>query len=153
MRKYFILNDLCFVAFALMMCRASLDLGFGSFSSPHAGFMPFLSSCLLGLLALADLISGLRGEWARIYGEKDLWAGANGKRFAITLISLFLYAFFFQTFGFLILTVLLLLLFFQMLEPRPWWKLSLLSIFTTFVFYTIFKVGLEVQLPMGLFGF
>ncbi len=59
MKKTFLINDLVWIAFAGLVCYGGLKLGFGSFRQPHAGFMPVLAGLLLGVLAMADMISGL----------------------------------------------------------------------------------------------
>ena len=63
MKKTFLINDLVWIGFASAVCYGGLRLGFGSFHQPHAGFMPFLSGLVLGLLALADLVIGLINRW------------------------------------------------------------------------------------------
>ena len=54
MKKRISSTDLIWISFAFVVCLGGLKLGFGSFHSPQAGFMPFLSGLLLGLLAIAD---------------------------------------------------------------------------------------------------
>jgi hypothetical protein len=153
MKKSFAFCDIFFIVLAVAVCIASLKLGLGTFGRPHAGFVPFLAACILGFLALADLVTGLRGTWKRIYGDKNAWANIKWGKILLTSFSLFVYAMLFETLGFLTLTLLLLLLLFQMLEPKPWKKVVLAAALTTLVFYVVFKKGLEVQLPSGFWGF
>lgn len=68
MKKTFIINDIVWITFSALVCVGGLELGLGTFHQSHAGFMPFLSGLLLGLLALLDLISGLMGQWKAEFG-------------------------------------------------------------------------------------
>jgi len=141
------------MTFALLVCLGGLKLGFGTFQQPHAGFMPFLSGLLLGLLALADLISGLTGQWKTEAMGKNIWAEISWMKLGLTVAVLFVYTAFFTTVGFFIGTILLLLFLFRAMEPMPWWKIFTASIITTVLFYLGFKVGLDSQLPQGWIGF
>jgi len=153
MKKTFLINDIVWITFALLVCLGGLKLGFGTFQQPHAGFMPFLSGLFLGLLALVDLISGLLGQWKAEFGERNVWAEISWAKVISTLVVLFVYTAFFTTLGFFIGTILLLLFLFRVMEPRPWLKIFMASAVTTSLFYLGFKVGLDSQLPRGFLGF
>ena len=153
MKKTFLINDLVWIGFAATVCYGGLKLGFGSFHQPHAGFMPFLSGLLLGLLALFDLISGLANGWRDEKKDADIWADIHWGKLLLTLALLFIYTALFTTLGFVITTILLLFFFFRAMEPRPWWVVAVSSATCTGLFYLAFKIGLESQLPSGIFGF
>lgn len=152
MKKTFLINDIVWITFALLVCLGGLKLGFGTFQQPHAGFMPFLSGLFLGLLALVDLISGLLGQWKTEFGEKNIWGGVSWAKLIWTLAVLFAYTAFFTTLGFFIGTILLLLFLFRLMERRPWWIVFMASALTTALTYLGFKVGLDSQLPRGFLG-
>jgi hypothetical protein len=126
------------------VCIGGLKLGFGSFQQPQAGFMPFLAGLLLGFLALLDLASGFMDRWT----EEINWG-----KLILTMGLLFVYTFLSSTLGFIIGTILLFLYLFRMMEPRPWWIVLLASLTTTGLFYLVFQIGLESQLPRGFWGF
>ena len=153
MKKTFLITDLVWIGFAFAACYGGLKLGFGSFHQPHAGFMPFLSGLVLGLLALVDLISGLANRWRDEKKDVEVWANINWGKLLLTLALLFIYTALFSTLGFVITTVLLLFFFFRAMEPRPWWVVAISSVTCTGLFYLAFKIGLESQLPSGIFGF
>ncbi len=153
MKKTFLINDLVWIAFASAACYGGLKLGFGSFHQPHAGFMPFLSGLVLGLLALVDLISGLANRWRDEKRDAEVWADIHWGKLLLTLALLFIYTALFSTLGFVITTILLLFFFFRAMEPRPWWVVAVSSVTCTGLFYLAFKIGLESQLPTGIFGF
>ncbi len=153
MKKTYLINDLVWIGFALLVCILGLKLGFGSFNQPQAGFMPVLSALLLAALATADLISGVLKKWKQEKPDREIWAGISWGKLILTLAILIAYTALFSTIGFIIGTVLLLLILFRLMEPRPWWFVLLASLATTIIFYIAFKVGLESQLPAGLLGF
>ena len=153
MKKTFLINDLVWIGFASAVCYGGLKLGFGSFQQPHAGFMPFLSGLLLGLLALFDLISGLANGWRDEKKDADIWADIHWGKLLLTLALLFIYTALFTTLGFVSTTILLPFFFFRAMEPRPWWVVAVSSVTCTGLFYLAFKIGLESQLPSGIFGF
>lgn len=153
MKKTFLINDLVWISIAGMACYGGLKLGFGSFQQPAAGFMPFLSGLVLGLLALIDLISGLLNKWKGEKRDKEIWANINWGKLVLTLAMLFLYTSLFTTLGFVVGTAFLLLFLFRVMEPRVWWKVIMASLLTTTLFYLGFKIGLDSQLPRGFLGF
>ena len=153
MKKTFLINDLFWMALAAAFCYGGIRLGFGSFHAPHAGFMPFLSGLILGLLALADLIIGLANRWKEDKDDREIWANINWGKLLLTVALLFVYTLLFSTLGFTLSTVLLLLFLFRVMEPKPWWVVIFSSVACTAIFYLAFKVGLDSQLPRGFLGF
>jgi hypothetical protein len=152
-KKTFLVNDILWITFALLVCIGGLKLGFGTFHQPRAGFMPFLSGLLLGLLALVDLISGLLTQWQAEKRDKEIWSEISWGKIIVTLAALFLYTALFSVLGFIIGSILLLLFLFRVMEPRPWWIVLTASLVTTGLFYLGFKAGLDSQLPRGILGF
>ena len=153
MKKTFFISNLVWIGFAAIVCFGGLKLGFGSFHQPQAGFMPFLSGLVLGLLALVDLISGVLNHWEGEKADREIWANIHWGKLLLTLVILFIYTVFFNTLGFIIATILLLLFLYRVMEPRPWWVGVVASLITTGLFYVGFKIGLESQLPGGFLGF
>ena len=115
--------------------------------------MPFLAGLLLGFLALMDLASGFMDRWKEEKEDKKIWSEINWGKLILTMALLFVYTFLSSTLGFVIGTILLFLYLFRMMEPRPWWIILLASLTTTGLFYLVFQIGLESQLPRGFWGF
>ena len=152
-KKTFLINDLIWIAFAFVVCLGGLKLGFGSFHSPQAGFMPFLAGLLLGTLATVDLGQGFLRKWERDKSDKVIWADIHWGKLLTTLGVLILYTVLFSTLGFLIGTFFLLLFLYQVMERRSWTTVVIASAVTTVLFYLAFKIGLDSQLPRGFLGF
>ena len=153
MKKTYLINDLVWITLAVFACAGGLKLGFGSFHQPQAGFMPFLAGLLMGALALIDLASGWINRWKEARGDREIWSGIDWRRIGFTMGLLFCYALLASTLGFIVGTILLLIILFRMMERRPWWVIAAAAFTTTGLFYFIFKIGLESQLPRGLWGF
>jgi hypothetical protein len=153
LKKTYVINDLIWILLALLVCAGGLTLGFGSFQQPQAGFMPFLAGLLLGFLAVLDLVSGLKDRWKGAKEDKEIWSGIDWGKLILTMAVLFVYTFLYSILGFIIGTILLFLFLFRMMEPRPWWIILLVSLAATGLFYLIFQIGLEGQLPRGFWGF
>jgi uncharacterized BrkB/YihY/UPF0761 family membrane protein len=152
MKKTFLINDLVWIGFGTLVCWGGLRMGFGSFTQPGAGFMPFLAGLALGLLALGDLISGLIRRWGEEKGDSEIWGNIYWGKLLLTMSVLFFYTVFLTTVGFLIATFFLLIYLYQVMEPKPWKWVIFVSILTTIITYVAFKVGLDTQLPRGLLG-
>ena len=153
MKKTFLINDLVWIGFAAVVCYGGLRLGFGSFKQPHAGFMPFLSGLVLGLLALIDLVSGTVNHWKDEKEDIEIWADIHWRKILLTLAVVSVYTALFSTLGFTISTILLLLFLFRVMEPKPWWVVLIFSLVCTALFYVGFKIGMDSQLPRGFLGF
>lgn len=153
MKRTYLINDLVWITLALLVCIGGLQLGFGSFHEPQAGFMPFLAGLLLGGLALIDLASGWMGRWKELREDREIWLGIHWGKIILTMAVLFVYTFLAPFLGFVIGATLLLIVLFRMMEPRPWWVILLASLTTIGLFYLVFQIGLEGQLPRGPFGF
>jgi uncharacterized membrane-anchored protein len=152
-KRTFLINDLFWIAVAGLFCLGGYRLGFGTFQKPHAGFMPLVAGCVLGGLALLDLAVGLVSQWRDDKDDQALWRGVNWPKLLATLGVMLLYVLAFTTLGFFLDTFLLLLFLYRVLEPKPWWVTGLVSAATTAIFYLVFKVGLDSQLPQGFLGF
>lgn len=152
MRTY-VCAEVLLTAFAGLVCLGSLKLGFGRFSDPGAGFMPFLSAFLLGVLSLVDLASGVLSRWNADKKDGEIWSNIDWARLLSTLGMLLLYLLLLPVLGFSLPTILLLLILFRLIERRPWWFVALFSIVTTVMFYVGFEIILGAQLPKGILPF
>jgi len=151
--KTFSAYNVVMIAFAAFMCVGSLRLGFGSFSDPGAGFMPFLSGMFMILLSLFDLAFSAFTRWKNDKGDMEIWADILWGRLIGTLIMLILYALLMPVLGFSLPTAILLFVLFRLIEHRSWWRTAIGAVVVTAVFYFGFGVTLGAQLPKGILGF
>jgi hypothetical protein len=135
----------------VLITIGSLRLHVGTFENPGMGLFPLLTGILLGLLSGGLFIRCLlkrpseREEpfWGR---ERQWWKVIS------TVLVMVLYAVTMDRLGFLFVTFLLLLFLFKAIGTLNW-KISLAgAILTSSISHLLFKVLLNVQLPIGPWG-
>jgi putative tricarboxylic transport membrane protein len=151
--KSFSAYNVIMIAFASFMCVGSLKLGFGSFSDPGAGFMPFLSGMFVIVLSLFDLAFSAFTRWKTDKTDGEIWSNIHWGRFLSTLAMLIIYGILMPVLGFSLPTLFLLFVLFRLIERRPIWRTALLAICVTALFYFGFGYALGAQLPTGILGF
>ena len=130
-----------------------LDLELGTMQEPGSGFLTFVAGSFVASMALLIIIQSYRADPDAAVRVADLWKGVKWKRaVAITvLIALFIVSF--ETLGFFVCSLALLIIIMRWLEGLSW-KLCLLvpsiAIGTT---YIVFKFFMNISLPAGIFGF
>lgn len=151
MKRYDQIGGLLWVGLGLALCIGSIKLGLGGLHKPGPGFVPFLTGGLLGLLGVVLTLH----KTLEILKQKENHGETQNKiewrQIALSLIALFVYAFLFESLGFVISTLMFLLFLFKMLMPRKWIMPVLLSVSTVIFSYLIFYVWLRVNFPRGIF--
>ena len=146
------ISGLFWLLFAIFVSIESKRLDLGTLHQPGPGFLFFWASIALGLMSLIILIRA----WMSKGVEKaniSIFGGPNIMKIILVLISVFLYAFFMETLGFIPVTLLLFLFLLGVIEKKRWGATIFVSIVVTVVAYLIFEICLKSQLPKGLLGF
>lgn len=137
---------LFFSLFSLYVCFESWRLGVGSFFRPGAGFFPFYSGALLGLLSLILGLVAFRGKVEKAESWTDV---GNTVTVSLALLG---FALLLTWLGFAITTFLFILFLLRAVERRG----SLLSagaaLSISAAFYLVFGLWLKAQLPAGILG-
>ena len=139
-------TGLFFVLFSLYVCFESWRLGVGSFFRPGAGFFPFYSSLLLGVLSLTLTILTFRRRlekaesWAEVGNTVTVSLAVLG--FALLLIPL----------GFGVTTFLFIFFLLRAVERRAWLFSAAAALSISGAFYVVFGVWLRAQFPPGILG-
>jgi putative tricarboxylic transport membrane protein len=81
------------------------------------------------------------------------FSGVLWKRVASVVIILFLYAWLMPTVGYLISSLLLMVLLVVAIGKKEVWQIALISVLTAAVTYYVFSILLNCQFPAGIFGF
>jgi putative tricarboxylic transport membrane protein len=137
--------------FSIYVCSESAQLGLGAIHKPGSGFISFWSGIFLGVVALILLIQNIRvakGNKAQEAKEKTNWKAGT-----IILVSLFGYILFLQHLGFIITTILFVLVLLKWIEKKGWALSILTSLILAFACYYVFRILLHAELPKGLFYF
>jgi len=152
MKRHQIGCALFLLAFGAFICWEARKLDYGRVVRPGPGFFPFWLGLALMIVSLAILFHYARKEMDPSLSSPELWKGLAWEKVLYSLGGLLLYAFFLERVGYIIGTFLLLFFFFRVIEPQRWAVAIFGSVFTSFVTYALFKLWLQVQLPVGLWG-
>jgi len=150
MKRYDRICSIIFLFFSLVVIWQSFLMPIGRFSKPGPGFLPLWIAIILALLSsLLWMEARLRKSVSaqiQFFSREGRWLSA-----LFTVGSLLAYALLIEFLGFIICTLLLLLFLFRFIGKQKWWLVFTETILVTLVTQAIFKVGLKVQLPAGLF--
>jgi putative tricarboxylic transport membrane protein len=140
------------LCFSIFMTYHSYRLGLGTLHQPGPGFVFFWTGIVIALLSLAVITGSFQKPSP---GEAKEPSSAKGKitKVVLVLASLFLYGIFLEQLGFMILTLLLLLFLLGVIEKKRWAFTLPVSLVITMIYYLVFEVGLQSQLPKGLLEF
>ena len=85
--------------------------------------------------------------------KQTIFGKQNVLKIILVLISVFLYAIFMETVGFILVTLLLFIFLLGIIEKKKWWYTIFVGVVVTVIAYLIFEVWLRSQLPRGLLDF
>jgi putative tricarboxylic transport membrane protein len=144
-------TGLFFFLLSIYVCIESYRFGLGTFTSPKAGFFPFISGLLLGFFSFLGFFDKM--------SMKDSFKDAGKailqwkfRKVIYTVIALFSYIVLLEILGFLICTFLLIFFGYEAIEPKKIKIGILVGILSTLTSYVIFRILLKVELPKGLLG-
>jgi hypothetical protein len=132
----------------LALCWMSYRVGLGEAGSPGSGLIPFLTGCVLVVLAILHLIKTFfflaNTQW-----RKGFWEGIKWDKLVLVTAALFAYLFLLPALGYFVLTFLFLVFLGKILEPQKWRTLIIISTITVAFSYLVFGYWLKCQFPMG----
>jgi putative tricarboxylic transport membrane protein len=146
------ISGIFWLCFAILVTIESYRLGLGTLHKPGPGFLFFWTSIFLGIMALIVLIRAWAGKKTG-EPEESIFGKQNTRKIIFVLISLFLYAIFMETVGFIPVTLLLFIFLLGMIEKKKWFFTAFVSIVVTVCAYLIFETWLKSQLPKGFLEF
>lgn len=147
MKRTYLIAHGVWLVLALAVAAEAGRLGFGSFSRPGSGFLPFLAGGALAALALLALVQTALAKPAA--DPKSGFRGADLIRIGTVTGILFLYVLLWEVIGFLTATFLLLLFLFRCIEPLRWRTVFTAAGLTLAFTYILFSVLLGARLPIG----
>jgi putative tricarboxylic transport membrane protein len=147
-----LLSGLFWLVISGFVCLESARLGTGTLNYPGAGFIPFWSGVILGILAILVIVrGGLKRK-----GERritDLWTGVSWGKVIWILFSLFLYCLLLPTMGYIITTFGLMVFLLSIMDRSKAWIVAVSASIIISVSYLGFHILLDARLPKGVFGF
>jgi putative tricarboxylic transport membrane protein len=150
MKKHQILGAGFLLFFGAVICWEARKLDMGRIVKPGPGFFPFWLGFFLIIVAAVLLLR--YGRMSPKEPAPALWKGRQWDKIVYVLGALFLYAFFLEFLGYLLATFFLMSFLFRSVEKQKWSVVILGSIISSLITFLLFKVWLQVQLPMGLWG-
>jgi len=135
--------------FSVFISIESYRLGLGNLHQPGAGFIFFWTAVAMGVLSIAVFVRAWAGKKT---GEPEgpIFGKENVLKIILVLLSLFLYAYFMETLGFIPITLLLFVFLLGMIEKKRWGLTIFVSVAVTGISYLVFEIWLKSQLPKGL---
>jgi putative tricarboxylic transport membrane protein len=128
----------------LVVAFVSYGLGLGDFRMPGPGAWPFILGLVFAVL----------GGWLWLHPEVTPAATEQGESrwaaLAICLVSFFGYAFLLEPLGYLVTTILLMIVQLRWVEGRTWTVTLSTSVLAAVVSFVTFGVWLKVSLPAGI---
>jgi hypothetical protein len=137
---------------SIVVSIAAFRLGLGKLSAPGSGFVPFGAAVLLGLLSVVCFLQAVTREGTAAKAE-SLFRGTLWYRVVFACLALFAYAQVIPFLGYNITTFLLMTFLFWITGRQKVWRVAVYSFGTTVITYYVFSKSLNLQFPVGPFGF
>jgi hypothetical protein len=147
MRKSEFYASIFLLIFSLLVCGEAYRLSLGPPGKPGPGFVPFVLSAMLFALSGFYFFNTLKA--LKRDKEIHLWHGLRWEKTVLVFSLLFAYALLLEKAGFILCTLILLMLLFTLVDRQRWYWIYIGSPGITFLFYAIFKMWLKIQLPVG----
>jgi putative tricarboxylic transport membrane protein len=152
MRRYHLISSLVFLVCGVFITVSSLRIHVGTFRDPGAGLFPLITGILMGIISggmfIKSYLQSISAGQEPLGKDKRLW---HNKSVAAVVIML-LYAITIDWLGFLTVTFLILFILYKAVGNLSL-KVSLGgAILTAAIAYLLFKLWLNVQLPVGPLG-
>ncbi|HWI65092.1 MAG TPA: tripartite tricarboxylate transporter TctB family protein [Symbiobacteriaceae bacterium] len=128
--------------------HAWLNLGLGTMQLPAAGFMPFVASIVLAVSSALWLLGNLSPDPS----PRPFWVDKGWLKPLLAFVAIFLYTVLIEPVGYLLATLVFMLLWQFVVEREKWLKATLISVIATAVMWLLFSKLLGVPVPAGLLG-
>jgi putative tricarboxylic transport membrane protein len=135
------------LGFALGALYESLKLPFGRVKAPAPGFFPTVLAVLLVLVSFVTLLTALRENAS----SREHAESVSLKKILWNLGALFAFALLLESVGFLVTTIVFLILLFRIVERQSWGLTVAVAFSAAAASYIILKRLLGIPLPGGLF--
>jgi putative tricarboxylic transport membrane protein len=148
MRGRNLVTAIVLLIFSIVILLETGKLPIGNLRSSQAGFFPLVLAILLGILSLILLIQTIMGK---IEEKKEPWVNTRGwKDLGLTVSALFVFGAFFERFGYLVSTFLLIFFLMKFVGRTKWLNGIVFALLSTIFSYLLFEILLKTQLPAGL---
>jgi len=140
-------TSLSLIGLSILIITSSLKIGVGNLQAPGPGFLGFLASILLLVLSFVIFIQDSK----RGVGEKASFGWENLSKPSIITVALCIYAFIFDTLGFLLSSFILMTIMLLISSPKRWYYHMFVAFIIVNVSYLVLCKLLRVVFPVGIF--
>ncbi len=152
MRRYDLISSFFFLVCGVFITVSALRMPVGKFAHPGPGLFPLITGILIGIVSggilIKSCLQSISSAQEPLGGEKRLW---HNKPVAILVITV-LYAMTIDWLGFSTVTLLMLFVLYKAIADLSLRASLGGAILTATAAYLLFKVCLNVQLPVGPSG-
>lgn len=150
MKKYERITGLLFILIGVAVIFYSITtLGLGSIKHPGPGFFPFICGLCLVVFSTIWLLATRKEKDEE---TKPFWGKGEWIRPLMAVLITSLYGALMDTLGYILVTLLFLVIWQVMIEREKWLKTAIIAVVGTIVMYILFQYLLAVPLPEGLFS-
>lgn len=145
-----IISGFVFLLFGIfVMFYSYTRLNFGSFSKPGSGFFPLISGAGIAITSLGWLLTNVFKKQR----SEPLWPENCWKLPLIAILLVAMYALLFNQVGYILATLIFMIVWQVVLVREKWWKIILIAVPSTIGVYVVFVSLLRVFVPKGPLGF
>jgi len=135
-----------FLAIAAVVMYDSRRLGAKwDFDGPQAGYFPFYIALIMAIASVANLVFALR----RTFKDRTFVEVGQLMLVLKVLVPAAIYVAAIVWTGIYVASTVFIAFFMRWLGKYPWWKVVVVSVATSVVFFLIFEVWFKVPLPKG----
>lgn len=151
MKQYDKLSGILGIVIGIVFCIGSYSLGLGRQSEPGPGFLPFLVGALIVFLSTFILINALREKSQKSgNGIKDI---KKFRKVGLILLTLTLYNILLSYIGFAVTTFFFVIFLMKIVENQHWVRTLVTAFLVSVGFYGAFQFWLQLDFPLGPWGF
>jgi putative tricarboxylic transport membrane protein len=139
-------GGLFWLAFGLFIAFQGYELGLGEAREPGSGFAIFGIGLMTAAFAASVILSAIKN------GSEDilsLWQGTRWAKVLMIIVLLLIFGFLFERIGFVICSLVLLLVLMRFVDPVPWPTALIVAFGGTFGIWYVMNKLLLIQLPNG----
>jgi putative tricarboxylic transport membrane protein len=128
--------------------HAWVNLHLGSMKLPDSGFMPFIAGTVLAVSSILWFLQSMGAD----ANAHPFWEGRGWLKPTLAAVMMLFYAFTRDKIGYLLSTLVFMLIWQFFLEREKWLKATLVSAIATLAMWLLFSKLLGVPLPTGILG-
>lgn len=137
------------LALSAFVVWSGLSLGLGSVTDPGSGYVMFYAGLLMIVFSVIILYSAIKEGGPTFL---SLWRNVLWTKPLIVIAALIAFTLVFDTIGFLISTMVLLITLLRVIDPVPWPRAIPIAILVPLLAWYVLDRVLLIQLPAGIFN-